>query len=250
MRAWTLLLCTYHVGEDIGAAEGELDDYKGYRAMERMEKEHDGGRHVMAIDGRLVDGVTGFSGAQYINSAYRVKGWCNKAEMLDGGTIRVMRGRVINAGEEILMAYHSEYWRRWAPRQRKRARDGEAGASGVAAAADGGDAEEGIVVATPAAAESPTAWDVGDDGRGYGRRIRGDASNVKPSTGGKRGRPPKPADAASSNSTKRRKSGPCKLLWTDTGREEYCRKIARTGSGDSGGVSGRRFERGEGGGVT
>ena len=41
-------------------------------------------QHVMKIDGRLVDGVEGFSCAQYINSAYRVKGWCNKAEMLDG----------------------------------------------------------------------------------------------------------------------------------------------------------------------
>ena len=40
--------------------------------------------------------------------------------MVDGGTKRVMKGKVINAGEEILMAYHAEYWNRWAPPSRKR----------------------------------------------------------------------------------------------------------------------------------
>ena len=63
---------TVYVGEDIGAEDGELDDYKGYREMERMERDG-GGRHVMAVDGRLIDGATGFSCAQYINAAYRVK---------------------------------------------------------------------------------------------------------------------------------------------------------------------------------
>ena len=95
-----------YVGEDIGAADGALDDYKGYRAMERMENEG-GGRHVMSVGGRLINGVDGFSCAQYINAAFRVDsrdGWCNKAELVEGGTIRVMKGRVINAGEEILMA--------------------------------------------------------------------------------------------------------------------------------------------------
>ena len=33
-----------------------------------------------------------------------------------------MKGRTINPGEEILFAYHSEYWRRWNPQQRKRGR--------------------------------------------------------------------------------------------------------------------------------
>ena len=154
--------------------------------------------------------------------------------------------------EEILMAYHTEYWNRWAPRPRKRARDSEAGTSSAnsAAAADADDAAEGVMVAAPATAESP-AWDMGDDGRGFGRRVRGDASGARRPAGGKRGRPPKPMDADnSSNGTKRRKSGPRKLLWTDTGRGEYCRVLARTGSDDREGVSGRRFERGEGGGVT
>ena len=49
---------TVYVGRDIGAADGAIDDYyKGYKEMERMEREFDGGRHVMGIDGRLIDGV-------------------------------------------------------------------------------------------------------------------------------------------------------------------------------------------------
>ena len=64
---------TVYVGTDVGAADGALDDYKGYRAIEEMA-ERDGGRHVMEIDGRLVDGENGYTCAQYINSAYRVEG--------------------------------------------------------------------------------------------------------------------------------------------------------------------------------
>ena len=70
---------TVYVGVDIGAVDGAVDDYQGYRAMERMARDFDGGRHVMQIDGRLVDGVGGYACAQYINSAYRMTGWCNKA---------------------------------------------------------------------------------------------------------------------------------------------------------------------------
>ena len=83
--------------------------------------ERDGGRHVVEIDERLVDGENGYTCAQYINSAYRVEGCSNNAEMLDGGTIRVMKGKVIHEGAEILMAYHAGYWSRWEPsRTRKR----------------------------------------------------------------------------------------------------------------------------------
>ena len=67
----------------------------------------------------LIDGLHGYTCAQYINSAYRVKGCSNNAEMLDGGTVRVMKGKVIHAGEEILMAYNAGYWSRWAPWARK-----------------------------------------------------------------------------------------------------------------------------------
>ena len=88
----------------------------------------DDGRYVMQIGERLVDGTHGYTFAQYINSAYRVKGWTNKAEMANqdnagcGGTIRVMENKVIQKGEEILMAYHDSYWSRWAPENRQRGR--------------------------------------------------------------------------------------------------------------------------------
>ena len=147
-----------YVGDDIGAEEGELDDYKGYREMERMEAVG-GGRHVMGIGGRLIDGLQGYTWAQYINSAYRAQGWCNKAEMLDGGTIRVMSGRVIHAGEEILMAYHTEYWERWAPRERKRGRSAMAAAPAVSSADAEVDGDE-----RGGDAESPGVGELGEDG--------------------------------------------------------------------------------------
>ena len=74
-----------------------------------------GGRHVMQVGDRLIDGQRdGYTGAQYANSAYRVPvKWSNKAELKAGGTIRVMASKTIYPGEEILFAYHTEYWRRW-----------------------------------------------------------------------------------------------------------------------------------------
>ena len=44
-----------HVADDIGAANGELDYYKGYwyRAMGAMAGTG-GGRHAMEVDGRLI----------------------------------------------------------------------------------------------------------------------------------------------------------------------------------------------------
>ena len=86
--------------------------------MESLEQRRKGntGRHVMAIDGRLIDGYEGWSGAQYGNTAYRApSGWRNKARMRDGGTIAVRKGCTVLKGEEILFAYHAEYWARWAP---------------------------------------------------------------------------------------------------------------------------------------
>ena len=51
---------------------------------------------------RLIDGRYGPTGAQYVNSAYRVKEWTNNARMLATGTI--IATRVILPGAEILMA--------------------------------------------------------------------------------------------------------------------------------------------------
>ena len=116
---------TVYVGSDIGAADGAIDDYTGYHVMENMERDG-GGRHVMQIGDRLIDGERGFTMAQYINSAYKVRGWVNKAEMKGpnnaggGGTIRVMKGKVIQEGDEVLMAYHDSYWSRWDDERRER----------------------------------------------------------------------------------------------------------------------------------
>ena len=109
-------IITIYTCIDIGAIAGETDEYTGYYTMESMERRTKGntGRHVMGIDGRLIDGYMGFAGAQYINSAYRAPpGWCHNARMRDGGTIAVLKGKTIRAGDEILMSYHAGYWARW-----------------------------------------------------------------------------------------------------------------------------------------
>ena len=69
----------------------------------------------MQVGDRLIDGQRdGYTGAQYANSAYRVPiKWTNKAELKAGGTIRVMANKTIYPGEEILFAYHTDYWKRW-----------------------------------------------------------------------------------------------------------------------------------------
>ena len=99
------------------------DNYKGYKYIHDLDEEAkvrvqqgeppgNGGRHVMEIDKQLVDGYHGYTCAQYINAAYQVPeevrqkglGRYNNAEMRDGGTIAVMKGKIIWEGEEILMA--------------------------------------------------------------------------------------------------------------------------------------------------
>ena len=63
---------------------------------------------------RLIDGYNGFTCAQYINAAYRApKGFYDKARLCEGGTIRVRKGCVIYEGEEILFMYGKAYWDRW-----------------------------------------------------------------------------------------------------------------------------------------
>ena len=282
-----------YVGTDIGAANGELDDHKGYRALDAMACD-DGGRHVMQIGARLINGVDGYTFAQYINSAYRVKGWANKAEMANcdnaggGGTIRVMENRVIQPGEEILMAYHDSYWSRWGAEDRRRGRKRKVceprDVPAMSPRASTGNAE---LPSTPAsrrrvsleAAEgsrgggsagrmggegavgSPTVGALQGDGGGYGQRVRDDAVARVPTTGGKkRGRPPKTCTQTETDrDTKKRHRQPNnkRLRWTVTNREEFDRKqkCARTSTkmvdvGVSRSVWQNVYGRGEGGGVT
>ena len=116
---------TVYVGTDIGAADGREDDYAAYKINESAaapwtdnqgnQHQGNGGRHVMQIGTRLIDGQRdGYTGAHYANSAYQVPiRWTNKAELKAGGTIRVMKNKTIYEGEEILFAYHADYWKRW-----------------------------------------------------------------------------------------------------------------------------------------
>ena len=167
---------------------------------------------------------------------------------MSGGTIRVMEGKVINEGEEILMAYNASYWSRWAPRtrtQRKRPRtDDEAGAERATAAGLVGSGRVG----GSGGAGSPGVRGLETDGGGHGRRVRGRESREQSVTGKKRGRPLKTVEAGSSGSYRRRTTR--QLLWTDTGREEYIRTVMDVQGGEGGAGAGQRFERGEGGGVT
>ena len=123
--------------------------------------------------------------------------------------------------------------------------------------ADAADAEEGEEDgageehAESVTAKSPKGWELGTDGRGYGRRVREDDVGARRVTGKKRGRPLKDWDSSSKTVRTVRASRPRKLLWTDTSREEYsCVLACETcgGAGTSG--VGQRFERGEGSGVT
>ena len=280
---------TVYVGVDIGAVKGELDDYKGYRALDAMAC-NDEGRHVMQIGSRLIDGAHGYTCAQYINSAYRVKGWINKAEMANqdnaggGGTIRVMENRVIQKGEEILMAYHDSYWSRWAPDNRRRGRkrkareqqDAVAGSPRRSRASSGepctpvgassrrgdGNPDSGGVNrggGMHAAADSPNVGELRGDGGGFGRRVRDEGLTHMPNVRGKkRGRPSKRdshTDVPGSNSKRSKPTNISnkRLRWTATSREEFCR--AQSVRSDDVGASGKDvwqsgFGRGEGGGVT
>ena len=281
---------TVYVGTDIGAVKGELDDHKGYRVLDAMAC-NDEGRHVMQIGSRLINGVNGYTCAQYINSAYRAKGWTNKAEMANqdnaggGGTIRVMENKVIQKGEEILMAYHDSYWSRWAPDNRRRGRkrkvreqqDAVAGSPrrsrtssggqpctpvgansrcGDGSHSSGGANRGGGAHAT---AESPSVGELLGDGGGFGRRVRDEeGAHVQNAQGKKRGRPPKrdsytDVHGSDSKRLKPTHTSTKRLRWTATNREEFSR--AQSVSQDVAGVSSRDawqsgFGRGEGGGVT
>ena len=103
--------------------------------------------------------------------------------------------------------------------------------------------------------DSPIVRELGEDGGGYGRRVRGSgAAGTSVHTGRKRGRPPKVADHTDARSAQgARRTMAKRMLWTDTGREEYNRTVDkgnREVCSEQRGVVGQRFERGEGGGVT
>jgi hypothetical protein len=65
--------------------------------------------HIMAIGGRLIDGLHGASGVQYINAAHhRNTGQINNAKFTSTGTI--VTTTKIKKGQEILVEYGQEVW--------------------------------------------------------------------------------------------------------------------------------------------
>ena len=142
----------YEQGEVITVYVGEMIGRVGAGGEEELERRvaAGGGRHVMALSGgALMDGVKGYTGAQYINSAYRVPStWWNNATFASTGTVTATQ--VIPEGREILMAYHGAYWKRWgvaAPKEKKKGRlskraDGDAWCSAGTAPAVGGMADD------------------------------------------------------------------------------------------------------------
>ena len=259
---------TVCVGQDIGAADGTIDDYQAYKTLEQDAApwvddnghvhQGNGGRHVMQVGDRLIDGQRdGYTGAQYANSAYRVPPkWSNKAELKAGGTIRVMRNKTIYPGDEILFAYHTDYWKRWGM-TRKRGRPPKhtttaqvtrkvartITTSTSASAACHGDTKTPTDVAAVETVETQTA-NIGTrvvhqsttrQRRGRGRSMGSTVQNKTAQTISKR--------------TRARKQSQHK--WSTVGRDAF--DIAQQqvhNNHNSSRVSVQRFERGEGGGVT
>ena len=149
--------------------------------------------------------------------------------MKAGGTIRVKPNKTIKKGEEILFAYHQNYWRRWG--QKRPGRPAGARAS-----------TEGETGAVPARQTEP-AQHYNDESpqvmlEQNGVRMIPDLGN--PPRGRKRGRPAKEkTDDLSSKCTHKRQT--TKFVWSTTGRDEFDRQQQQWSA---------RYERGEGGGVT
>ena len=179
----------------------------------------------MQVGPDLIDGANdGYTGAPYCNSAYRAKGYTNNAEMLQTGTIRVMKSNTIQEGDEILFAYHECYWRRWGegPKQRGRKRR-----------------------PTPASTTTPY-MNTSHSGSSAQSSAQSNSSVKK-----RRGRPPQTVP----NPEKfRQRPLKRRMRWTSQGRDEFLSTVQVAGPSVSDVQTGQavqcRFERGEGGGVT
>ena len=270
---------TVYVGQDIGAADGNEDDYQAYRTIERdaapwidthgRTHQGNGGRHVMQVGARLIDGQRdGYTGAQYANSAYRVPPkWMNKAELKAGGTIRVMHNKIIHEGEEILFAYHTDYWKRWGmtrkrgrkSKTRNTAQDIGTGKVARTTAADEAPepAQQQDVPVTLTSLATAAALNVVQEEQteAVGTRIMLGTVNPSGRAKGKRKGWGKGTVRTSvgADKTRVRKRSVKQYQWSTVSRDAF--NVAQTNKPDStnatsSGSSGTRFERGEGGGVT
>ena len=153
----------------------------------------------------------------------------------------MMTGKIIHAGEEVLMAYHGDYWRRWRPadvRPRGRPRKQRVNDDGdeKEGAGDGGghsadDAQRGC---------SEQRATVYAEERG-GVRI-GEGADTRAYQEGGRGRGRPRGEDGGNGTTARKRKRYSENTWGTVARDEY-QRAQQSHSGD-------RFERGEGGGVT
>ena len=217
-----------------------------------------GGRHVMQIGTRLIDGSRkSFTGAQYINSAYRVPSqWTNKAEMKAGGTIRVKKNKTIHKGEEILFAYNNSYWRRWGPTKRGRPRKAPSASTSTSTntpsptktsksllRAHNADHTNAADSRTNPTHLDTTAATLQEDN---GVRV---TQHVEPVATSKRGRKKKARETTPHRANKRQAT---QYAWSAISRDEFNRvqKQQCNVQSEQQLRSAQRFEQGEGGGVT
>ena len=219
-----------YVGTTIGKVDPSDDNNAGYDKMNEIIS-HGGGRHIMQIGTDLIDGACDrYTCVQYCNSAYRTQGYANKAEMLNTGTVRVMKSKTINENEEILFAYHECYWRRWGPEPKQRGRKRRRVPTS---------ATQMATTPPPDPASTPCSLPCSSSEPSCASRKR-------------RGRPPRLDPKP--NQT-RRKQSIKKLRWTAQGRTEFLDTVVMSDSHSTMNTQAgpsclRRFERGEGGGVT
>ena len=211
----------------------------------------------MQIGSRLVDGSqNSFTGAQYINSAYRVPSrWTNKAEMKAGGTIRVKQNMKIKKGEEILFAYHTGYWHRWGTRKRGRPPKDSTLSTTTSAAQPTSE--------LPPSNNLPCAHtaDNTDSSHVASNTIDATATTIQEANGirvtqpadlavkGRGGRPKKARDHTPHRANKRQAT---QYAWNAVSRDEFNQRQRNPSTVMSVQQSQnqQRFERGEGGGVT
>ena len=282
-------IITVYTGTDIGAVDGQLDAHKGYHKIAALDVGGAGnrGRHVLAVLmrmnetsrlmwRRLIDGYAGHTHAQHMNAAYHApKGWHNKARLCDGGTVKVMEGCVIHEGEEILFAYGKGYWDRWgddaglkctqvrqvATEEVQRGQGGEGGGEQGGGAQGGRDRRQGDGAGQDdgegkdqdggesGGADERQERERGEpsgsgDGEGSGERVvqRGDGLRVEAMSEKGRGKQRVQAMVAPGMKNKVRGRGKMpkgskSVQWTAVAHEAYVQQQ-------------KRFERGEGGGVT
>ena len=190
--------------------------------------------------------MNGYTGAQYINAAYRVSRlWVNNAGFARTGTITATQ--VIPAGREILMPYHAAYWRRWGLATARGCPRNDGARSAVCAGGPAAMRDEAEGVATPLLQPQHRR-----EQHGRGQREAGgiqEGSKVRAIGGGKRvvaGAGTRAGRSGVKRAERSEEEAPLEKLrrvsradeqWSSPEYDMFVRRVVR-------------HERGEGGGVT